>query len=409
MSYYDNQSQSALTPCFLFSYTNRLSLYTLFLCLNVHNTIFNRVCDSYLQKLQKHPTFNISPSGISAATMRMQETDNDQPSTGFPASKPTMDGSLSSRYGNPLTFKVVVMFLFYVLGITLCLSRVSTCVCVIFNPIVLSLLLTFLTVPLIGLYFDSLAEPKSQTPTEVGKEKPIPKPQYEKSAPEAIINPLPTQEEHPATSPTRKLQEPTLTEEPFHKVLAPLVHEAECEKPRRASPVDAPATPKYRPVKPHELTANPTASDTRVLIPRLQQVAHSKILSGTDERIKKHFFKTTDAAASSTEHATQLTVNAATHIAERAAPAHQDSTTMSTEEPTTRESKMMANRTIIRTKFPPPITTTTTTATETNDTDDTHSLKTIRHRTRRNLNDDNSSSSSSRSELSPRSLFPSRL
>ena len=286
---------------------------------------------------------------MSAATMRKQETDTLQPPTSFPASKPTMDRSLSSRYGKPLTFNVVVMFLFYVLSITLCLSSVSTCVCVIFNPIgtfltitgylfyalVLSLLLTFLSIPLIGLYFDSEDSPESQKHTAVGKEKPNLKQQREMPAPEEIINAMPIQQEHSADSPTRKLEEPTLTEEAFCKVLAPLVHEAECERPGRASPVEALATLRHRLIAADEFTAGLAAYVEGVLIPHLQLVLSSKKGTGIEERIKKPFLKTAEDAAASKEHATRFNVNATTHV-EIAGPV-QDNATSSAEDLTARE------------------------------------------------------------------------
>lgn len=380
----------------------------------MHTTLYSKVNIvriSHLLKSKKHPTFNISPSGISTTTMRKQETDTNQPPTGFPTSKPTMDGPSSSQYGNPLTFNVVVMFLFYVLSITLCLSSVSTCVCIIFNPVgafltitgyifyalVLSLLLTFLTIPFIGLYFDNPAE--SRKTTDFGQKKPILKSQHEMSAPEAMLNVIPMvsiQEGHPADSPTRELKEPMLTEEAFYKVLAPLVHEAECERLGRASLVKA-----------DEYNAKPNASDERVFIPRLQQVLGSKIGTGTDERIKKQFskkqilkkrflenlflkkrllnqqmfnkrflkkqllkkqlpkkqlLKTANDAAGSTEPAIQINLNVATTFVETAVPI-QDSATMSTQDLTTRGSTPI-DQSIDRTTLPPPTTTKTNAADE---------------------------------------------
>ena len=267
-----------------------------------------------------------------------------------------MDRSLSSRYGKPLTFNVVVMFLFYVLSITLCLSSVSTCVCVIFNPIgtfltitgylfyalVLSLLLTFLSIPLIGLYFDSEDSPESQKHTEVGKEKPILKQQREMPAPEEIINAMPIQQEHSADSPTRKLEEPTLTEEAFCKVLAPLVHEAECERPGRASPVESLSTLRHRLIAADEFTADLAAYVEGVLIPRLQLDLSSKPGTGIEERIKKQWLETAEDAARSKEPATQINVNAITHV-ETAGPV-QDSATSSAEDLTAREPRRIEGR-----------------------------------------------------------------
>ena len=80
------------------------------------------------------------------------------------------------------------MFLFYVLSVTLFLSSVSTCVCVIFNPagtfctiatylfyaLVLSLLMTSLSIPLVVFYFDNQVLPESQKVVVGGDEKLIP-------------------------------------------------------------------------------------------------------------------------------------------------------------------------------------------------------------------------------------------
>ena len=279
--YYYYKSQRALPPYFSFFYTKRLCLHRFFVVMYIipYSTL-NRVHTSHLQKLEKHPTFNTSPSEISAATMRKQETDTDQSPTSFPASKPTMDRSLSSRYGNPLTFNVVVMFLFYVLSITLCLSSISTCVCVIFNPVgtlltitgylfyalVSSLLLTFLSIPLIALYFDN---------------------------------------------------------------------EAEHEGQGRASPVEAQETPRHRLITPDEFTADPAAYGEAVFIPSWKLVLCSKKGTAIEERIKKQFLETAEDAAGSQEHTTRTVIDAATHV-EKAGPV-QDDATRSTEHLTTRE------------------------------------------------------------------------
>ena len=89
-----------------------------------------------------------------------------------------MDRPRSSKYDNPITLNVVIMFLFYILSISLCLSSVSTCICVIFNPLGffrtianyilcmlgLSIFLTFLFVGRLGLYFDDLTSRESTSP-----------------------------------------------------------------------------------------------------------------------------------------------------------------------------------------------------------------------------------------------------
>ena len=96
---------------------------------------------------------------------------------------PIMDRPRSSKYDNPITLKVAVMFLFYILSISLCLSSVSTCICVIFNPVGffrtianyilhalgLSIFLTFLFVGRLGYDFDDLTsrESTSSESTEI--------------------------------------------------------------------------------------------------------------------------------------------------------------------------------------------------------------------------------------------------
>ena len=248
------------------------------------------------------------------------------------------------------------MFLFYVLSITLCLSSVSTCVCVIFNPVgtfltiagylfyalVSSLLLALLSIPLVALYFDNEASPESRQNTEPGKQKPTPKQHHEMPAPERILKVMPIQEEHPADSPTRKLEEPTLTEEAFYKVHAPLVHEAECERLGRASPGEAQATPKYRLITPDEFTADPAAYGEGFFIPRLQLVLGSKKGTGIEERIKKQFLTTADHAAASKEPATQIDANALLTHVETTGPVQDD-------KPTTRTSGTIEEESMDRT------------------------------------------------------------
>ncbi|KAM0793923.1 hypothetical protein BDR22DRAFT_895654 [Usnea florida] len=94
-----------------------------------------------------------------------------------------MDRPRSSKYDNPITLNVAVMFLFYILSISLCLSSISTCICVIFNPVGffrtianyilyalgLSIFLTFLFVGRLGYDFDDLTshESTSSESTEI--------------------------------------------------------------------------------------------------------------------------------------------------------------------------------------------------------------------------------------------------
>ncbi|KAL9136094.1 MAG: hypothetical protein Q9175_002699 [Cornicularia normoerica] len=150
-----------------------------------------------------------------------------------------MDRPRSSRYGNPLTFNVTVMFLFYILSISLCLSSFSTCVCVIFNPVGtfrtianylfyalgLSILLTFLFVARICIYFDNQASPQSQTIPKVvdgmvpaSQEDvdavPVQKTYREVSAPQGIVNATPSQGEHHEGSATQMVVQTTLMRSP---------------------------------------------------------------------------------------------------------------------------------------------------------------------------------------------------
>lgn len=202
--------------------------------------------------------------------MQSQQAETNQPLTSFSSSKPTMTQTQSSRYGNPLTFNVAIMFLFYVLSVTLCLSSVSTCACVIFNPVgtfrtianyvfyalSLSLLLTFLSIALIVVYFDIRALPEPQTIVQVGDEKLALEEDREMSASHEVVDVMPIQEKHSKGSATQDLEEATLTQEASYEDLAPqevakstltneadrevsaqsalLAHAAGCERMRRA-------------------------------------------------------------------------------------------------------------------------------------------------------------------------------
>ena len=165
-----------------------------------------------------------------------------------------MDRPKSYKYGNPITFNVATMFLFYVLSVTLCLSSFSTCVCVIFDPVGtfrtitnyflyalgLGILLTFLFVGLTGVCFDEQAPPESQGISEIVDEMPIPaehhkvpasqealdalpvqEPHHEVSAPLEIVDSTPIQEEHLEVSATQEVQEATLTPDAFREASAP--------------------------------------------------------------------------------------------------------------------------------------------------------------------------------------------
>ncbi|KAL9064411.1 MAG: hypothetical protein Q9161_008888 [Pseudevernia consocians] len=165
-----------------------------------------------------------------------------------------MDRPKSSKYGNPITFNVATMFLFYVLSVTLCLSSFSTCVCVIFDPVGtfrtitnyflyalgLGILLTFLFVGLTGVCFDEQAPPESQGISEIVDEMPVPaehhkvpasqeavdaapvqEPHHEVSAPQEIVDSAPIQEEHLEVSAPQEVEEATLIQEEHLEVSAP--------------------------------------------------------------------------------------------------------------------------------------------------------------------------------------------
>ena len=156
------------------------------------------------------------------------------------------------------------MFLFYVLSITLCLSSVSTCVCVIFNPIgtfrtiatylfyalILSILLTSLSIAPITLYFDNrVSEPESLRFSD-GKTRLDDHFHHDTSASqqeeeEEVTDTKPI---HPddddddssssAAATQKKLEISKLTEEAFYKVSAPLFsHEDEQLRTTATSPV----------------------------------------------------------------------------------------------------------------------------------------------------------------------------
>ena len=146
--------------------------------------------------------------------------DRNQAPTSSHTSIPTMDRPRSSKYDNPITLNVAVMFLFYILSISLCLSSVSTCICVIFNPVGffhtianyilcalgLSIFLTFLFVGRLGLHFDDLTARESTETLNVGDEKvpasqeavdtaPLQEKQHEVSEPQEKFDVIPIHEE----------------------------------------------------------------------------------------------------------------------------------------------------------------------------------------------------------------------
>ena len=163
--------------------------------------------------------------------------DRNQAPTSFHTSIPAMDRPRSSKYDNPITLNVVVMFLFYILSISLCLSSVSTCICVIFNPVGffrtianyilcalgLSIFLTFLFVGRLGLHFDDLTSrdstaPKSTETLNVVDEKvpasqeavdtaPVQEKQHEMPEAQEKLDVIPTHEEqHEGSAPQEVVQ-----------------------------------------------------------------------------------------------------------------------------------------------------------------------------------------------------------
>ena len=174
---------------------------------HVRNTWFHvhTTLDRFLfifpgRKVLQLPTS--TSSEISTAIMQKQQTGTNQRPTNFPRFNPRMARPPSSIYGNPLTFKVAVMFLFYILSVTLCLSSVSTCICVVFNPLgtfrtiatylfyalVLSLLLVFLSIALIIVYLDDQALPESRRIVQMGDEKLLAEEHHDISAPQEVVD-----------------------------------------------------------------------------------------------------------------------------------------------------------------------------------------------------------------------------
>lgn len=166
-------------------------------------------------------------------------TDRNQASTSPHTSNPTMDRPRSSRYDNPITLNVFVMFLFYILGISLCLSSVSTCICVIFNPVGffrtianyilcalgICIFLTFLFVGRLGLYFDDLTSRESTKTLNVVDEKvpasqeavdtaPVQEKHHEMSEPQEIFDVIPIQEEQRESSAPQEFVQTTLMPSP---------------------------------------------------------------------------------------------------------------------------------------------------------------------------------------------------
>lgn len=298
--------------------------------------IFNTSLSAYLSRLQGQRSIRLSTSPFlesSATTMESQQAEINQTLSSFFSSKPTMTRPWSSRYGNPLTFNVAIMFLFYVLSVTLCLSSVSTCACVIFNPVGtfrtianylsytlgLSLLLTFLSIPLIVVYFDIRASPEPQAMVQVGDEKLMLEKHREMSAPHEVVDTMPIQEEHSEGSATQDLEEATLTQEASYEELAPqevaesnltdeadcevsaqyalLAQAADCERLRcayRSPPIEAQATALLRLINVGAFTTNPAARDDGDSPPTPATGASQP--SALEDHLKKHFVETEHAA-----------------------------------------------------------------------------------------------------------------
>ena len=214
--------------------------------------------------------------------MQKQPIESNQPQTNVPPSDPTITQPPSSIHGSPLTSNIVIMFLFYVLSITLCLSSVSTCVCVIFDPVgtfrtianylfyalVSSFSLTSLIIVLIGVYFDGdQALPETRKIVGSSDKELDPEARHEVSAPREMGDAGRIQKEYRERSAIQELEEVTVTQTTFYKVLAPqevveatptkeeyreapaqsapLMHEAECGRLTRAfrpPPVEAQTT-----------------------------------------------------------------------------------------------------------------------------------------------------------------------
>lgn len=265
--------------------------------------------------------------------MQSQQAETNQGLTSSSYSKPTMTQPRSSRYGNPLTFNVAVMFLFYVLSVNLCLSSVSTCACVIFNPVGtfrtianylfyalgLSLLLTFLSIPLIVFHFDIRASPEPRTIVPVSDEKLMLEEHREMSAPHEVVDAMPIQEGHSEASATQDLEEATLTQEASYEDLAPqevaestltdkadrevsaqsalLAHAADCERLRhayRSPPIEAQVAALLRLTNAGAFTTNPAVRDDADCTPTPATVASQP--SALGDHPKKDFVETGNAA-----------------------------------------------------------------------------------------------------------------
>ena len=190
------------------------------------------------------------------------------------------------------------MFLFYVLSVTLCLSSVSTCVCVIFNPLgtfrtiatylfyalILSLLLTSLSIALIIVYLDDQALPESRKIVEMGDEKLLAEEHDEISAPQEVVDITQIQAERRDVSALQEVEEAALSQEVHHEVSAKPtersekakcehLHSAEAESERlsrASSPAEAQAAVVHHLIDADVSTTDPAARDHGASSPTLK-------------------------------------------------------------------------------------------------------------------------------------------
>ena len=163
-----------------------------------------------------------------------------------------MTGPTNTREDNPITINVAIIFLFYVLTVSLCLSSVSTCLCVIFNPLStfrtianylfyalgFSVLLTLLFVALICVGFIDRALPESKKPTDVGDEKRVLGEHLKLSTTTGLFDAMPILKGYCEGLAPRKAREAMVAHEVHHEGSEKptgLVHRAECGGVNRAS------------------------------------------------------------------------------------------------------------------------------------------------------------------------------
>ena len=195
-----------------------------------------------------------------------------RPPTAFHPTNPNMNHPPSSRYGSPLTINVVVMFLFYVLSVSLCLSSFSTCICVIFNPVGtfrtvanylfyalgFSVLLTFLFVAL-TVYFDTQASLEEQRIREIVDETPSIEVHREAANSQDAIDFMPRQGTRHEVSSSQEIIDATPIQEGNY-ILRPPPIEAQTATLRNLTDIDT-------------LTTNPATRDNPAPPCTSQQVA----------------------------------------------------------------------------------------------------------------------------------------